>query len=251
MAASSCSGGLAGDASPSPGNGDPLAIPGVVARPVTPLEKLNAECEKNTQDLAKGRAVYPLHLDMTVDDETTVPAAITLDPQRSPDQVLREATGSATALSVIAACFVQASLTAGDAFTISSLVSDAPQQVSDEHDARWLWSVTPKRIGDYTLTVSFRPVIPIDASGVPSSTGIGQVTPVTIEVTVSQPVAATIQAGANTATNWASLLTKLVGALTALIVAVLALRAAWRKRTTAGTDDDGGPHRVSADDGPA
>lgn len=238
LALTSCSEGASTGAPPStsvdqPGSTSSLNPDDVIgSKDLTPLQRLNRACAERTQDLAKGRAVFPRHLDMTVGAETTVRAAVTLDATRSPGDVLGQPSVPATALSVIAACFVNASLTGSDAFVVTSLVASGPQQISDSHDAVWLWSVTPKRKGDFVLTVSFWPLLQANGTATtPTSLSADQVTPVTIDVSVAAPLGQDLKSGTTEATDWLNALGKLLGALAALLLAAWAVRSAWRKRT--------------------
>lgn len=244
LALTSCSEGGSTGAAPSTSVGHPastasISPDGVVgSKDLTPLQRLNRACAERTQDLAKGRAVFPRHLDMTVGAETAVRTAVTLDTKRSAGDVLGQPSVPATALSVIAACFVNASLSGGDAFVVTPLVASGPQQISDEHDAVWLWSVTPKRRGDFSLTVSFWPLLQADAvATTPASLSAAQVTPVTIDVSVAAPLGQNLKSGTTEATDWLSAIGKLLGAFAALLLAAWAVRAAWRKRKEPGPSE--------------
>lgn len=206
------------------------------------LADLNEACQKNTQDLARGSAVYPTHLDMVVGNETQVRAAITLAQGQSPQEVLGQPSISATALSVIAACFVNASLDASpDAFSLHEEVPATPQQVSAGHDASWRWSVTPKRAGHFSLTLSLWPVLPSDsATGASVPPNTAQVTPETIDVSVTTPLGVNLQEKTTAVTDWLTLAGKLLGAMAIMLGSAWGLRRAWRKRSA--SDDQPTPN---------
>lgn len=220
-----------------------------VAEPVRPLDQealaaaaaapgidaLLEQCEALDRDFEPAGLVFDRELEMRVGRATAVPVEVTLDRAAGPQVV-----GGLTRVPVRVTCEVKARLV-GAKLDFSVEPEDwQTESLRTRPTAQWSWLVTPQRTGTATLVLEMTPVLRIDQPGPDPTSGSasrdGSTHDEFLTVHVTAPWYESLAVWLD---RLGALLTSAKGAvvaLTALLVAVVALAALVRKRR-AGTPD--------------
>lgn len=192
------------------------------------LSSFERRCDEINRRGAIGRVVYDGRQHMTRGDTSPVTAAVTINPNAQPREVL-QSTGATAGPPSIVTCSISAQLTASP---YQFNVSDPGWQTRSfltTDTASWVWYVGPKLGGTHTLLLSIRPIVAMRSTtsqGGYVSTSSSDIQQYEIGANVSVPwterpaeIMSSIAANLKVAQG-------LVEATTALIVALVALAAA-------------------------
>lgn len=189
------------------------------------------KCQQLNKDLAPANVVFKPTEHMRRGNSQTIEAAITLRTELPPPQVL-ETTG-AIARKLLVSCVIEAELLAAEAEFDVQPQGWQSESLLTSSTAHWTWFVTPKRGGAHELILAFRPVIAVEddpGSSQPLPPVQASTQPYRIMVDVSVPPDQWIADKLDRATALFESAKTMVVALTALVVATVALLTIKRRR---------------------
>jgi hypothetical protein len=116
-------------------------------------------CERLNSELSVAAFAVPSTMRMTIDNSALVQAAISLDRNLSPANLIEVV--DVTTGSILVSCIVEARLQgASGEFEIEEPGWQS-RSLFTAQTVRWTWFVTPKRLGEHHLTLQLRPVLRI------------------------------------------------------------------------------------------
>jgi hypothetical protein len=213
------------------GGGAGIGGPNVLAAPPRPdLEAYRRRCERIARRGAPARVLYESRRHMRQGDTETVGAAVTLNRTAPRERLLPGADGEDAG--VVVTCRLQARLDAAqDDFDVSD-EGWVERSLLGGDTATWRWFVTPKLGGTHSLTLRVRPIVRQRPTGRPSEADVAAASAIReyeARVDVDVPWNKRPE---ELMTRMASVLgvaEGLIKALTALLVAALALVVGWKK----------------------
>jgi hypothetical protein len=218
---------------PEPGETEPLDPATVPVDAVQSVDALVAECDRLDVDFDPAQLRLDDDLEMTLDEPTRLPVAVTLDVDAPSRRIV--AVEDATIVDIRVTCRVRAQLHgAPEEFDIDER-DWVTQSLLTERTVVWSWFVTPRRAGNAQLEVALQPVIHVNREDAATGEIEASILRHPITVAVSAPADLSIGAWLDRLTNLLNSAQGLLLALTALVVAGFGLWAALRRRSSPST----------------